>query len=98
MMRSPLFLMSWGIALASCQPGEPERPPPPQIANLNYTLLGIWPQRYQAYDIAQALKQEGIRSKLSGHAPCALNVESDKLERARRAVLNNPEWLENMIR
>lgn len=98
MTRSPLFLMSLGIALASCQPGEPDRPPPPQVANLNYDLLGIWPQRYQAYDIAQALKQEGIQSTLSGHAPCALNVEADKWREAWDVLYSNPHMLDQAIK
>ena len=85
--------------LISCQPKPEEaKPEPRQPAVLDYTLLGIWPERYQAYEISNALGEAGIQSQLSGVRPCILNVETSKLERAQRAVLNNPEWQANRIR
>ena len=65
---------------------------------MDYTLLGIWPERFQADEVAAALGEAGIQSKLSGYRPCAVNVETSKLEQAQRAVLNNPAWAGSMIR
>ncbi|MDX1679796.1 MAG: hypothetical protein R3242_03600, partial [Akkermansiaceae bacterium] len=68
--------------------------PPHQSISLNYTMLGIWPERHHAYDISKALKEAGIESTMSGHRPCVLNVETAKLEQAYSIVRAKPEWME----
>lgn len=83
--------MSLGVGLSSCQTTV-EMTPPPQPVTLNYTMLGIWPQRHIAYQVSAALKEEGIATKLSGYQPCAVNVEADRLEQARAIVAANPNW------
>jgi len=79
------------LAICSCQPAAPE-PKRPQLANLNYTLLGIWNQRPVAFDISRELREAGILSQLSGKAPTAVNVEGNKLDQAREIVAAHPEW------
>ena len=88
------------LGLISCQPKEPEKPSRPrhQAAVLDYTMLGIWPERYQAYEISNALGEFGIRSTLSGRQPCILNVEAAKLGQAQAMVAANPAWQQTRIR
>ena len=83
--------------LISCEPKEPEKPRH-QAAVLDYTMLGIWPERYQAYEISNALGEYGIRSTLSGRRPCVLNVEAAKLGQAQAMVAANPAWQQTRIR
>lgn len=56
-------------------------------------MLGIWPERYQAYQISVALKEAGIGTRLSGHIPCIINVEYDKLGQAYRIASSHPSWM-----
>lgn len=89
------------VMLTSCQPTADEVKPMPQAHQslvFDYSMLGIWPERYQAYEISNALEEVGIRSKMSGSKPCILNVETSKLERAQRVVLSDPSWSGSMIR
>ncbi|MDX1680516.1 MAG: hypothetical protein R3242_07285 [Akkermansiaceae bacterium] len=73
-------------ALNSCQTTVQEDPPHQSIS-LNYTMLGIWPERHEVYGITEALKQAGINYQLSGYRPCIINVEAERLEEAR-AIAN----------
>jgi len=93
-MDARRFYSLLGISCAvlfslSCQPKE-EAPPPRPSAVLDYTLLGIWPDRYQALAVRDALKEAGIHSQLSGYQPCVINVETSKLEQARAIMSSSP--------
>lgn len=83
--------------LISCQPALEEAPAGEPVV-LDYTLLGIWPERHRALEVSGALMEAGIRSKLSGHQPCLINVETAKLGEARVIVAANPEWQQSRIR
>ena len=99
MRKFTLALLAGSICLCSCQPAlEEEQPAPRQPAVLDYTMLGIWPNRMQVYGISSALGEAGIRCQLSGQQPCILNVETAKLGQAMDIVAANPAWQQNRIR
>lgn len=91
-----LAVIGTGIIACSCQTADPT-PPPREEVELNYTMLGIWPQRFQAYEISDALKEAGIRSQLSGYQPCILNVEATKLRKARELVDGQAAWRDSAV-
>ena len=61
-------------------------------------MLGIWPERYQAYEISNALEEAGIVTTMSGNRPTILNVETQKLGQAEAMVAANPKWQQSRIR
>ena len=99
MRKSALALLLGPLCLLSCQPAAEELPTPARSpAVLDYTLLGIWPERHLSYEVSNALQEAGIRSKLSGSQPCLLNVETAKLGPAQDIVAANPKWQHSRIR
>ena len=100
MRTTPLIIiaaMTGCLSLISCQPPLEEAPAGKPVV-LDYTLLGIWPERHRALEVSGALMEAGIRSKLSGYQPCLINVETAKLGEARVIVAANPEWQQSRIR
>ena len=98
MRKSALLLLAGCLCLGACQPAPEEVPPPHEAAVLDYSLLGIWPERFLAYEVSTALGEAGIRSKLSGSQPCLLNVETSKMGQAQAIVAANPKWQQSRIR
>ena len=92
----PLILVGVGLTLCSCQPA-PQESLPREAPILDVTLLGIWPARDQAYEIANALEEFGIRSTMSGISPCLINVETAKLQQSRAIVAQNSAWVQSAI-
>ncbi|MGA0899887.1 MAG: hypothetical protein ACO3SO_05745 [Luteolibacter sp.] len=101
MKNAAIFAALVYVLLGSCQPATDAHKPKREFHQpvvLDYTLLGIWPERYQAYEIGNALEVAGIRSKLSGVRPCLINVETAKLSQAQSFVMAHPSWQQKRIR
>ena len=101
MRKSNVFAVLVSLCLCACQPAPDEeepKPKPHQPAVLDYTMLGIWSERYQAYEISNALEEVGIGSTMSGIRPCIHNVETRKWREAWHLLDSNPHWLNLAIK